>query len=100
MLVEATGKALTYRWPAGEVHLEPGKPVDLPDDRARRLLEKAPGKVRVVERPPVKVSQTPRTERIMAPAGACWACGQARFWVSIQDRLVCGVCHPPADPAL
>ena len=30
-----------------EVHLEPGKPVDLPDARAKRLLDKAPGKVRV-----------------------------------------------------
>ena len=38
----------TYRWPGGEVHLEPGTPIDLPDDRARRLLDKAPGKVRVI----------------------------------------------------
>ena len=37
----------TYRWPGGEVHLEPGKPIDLPDDRAQRLINKAPGKVRV-----------------------------------------------------
>ena len=39
----------TYRWPGGEVHLEPGRPIDLPDERAQRLLNKAPGKVRVVE---------------------------------------------------
>jgi hypothetical protein len=37
----------TYRWPGGEVHLEPGTPIDLPDERAQRLLNKAPGKVRV-----------------------------------------------------
>lgn len=48
MLVEAIGKPITYRWPEGEVRLEPGKPVELPNDRARRLLDKAPGKVRVV----------------------------------------------------
>ena len=40
--------AFTYRWPGGEVHLEPGKPIDLLDDRAERLLSKAPGKVRMV----------------------------------------------------
>jgi hypothetical protein len=37
----------TYRWPGGEVHLEPGTPIDLPDERAQRLLNKAPEKVRV-----------------------------------------------------
>lgn len=37
----------TYRWPGGEVHLEPGTPIDLPDERAQRLLNKAPGKVRM-----------------------------------------------------
>ena len=37
----------TYRWPGGEVHLEPGTPIDLPDERAKRLLIKAPEKVRV-----------------------------------------------------
>ena len=40
---------LTYRWPDGEVRLEPGKPVSLPDERARRLLAKAQGKVRAIE---------------------------------------------------
>lgn len=47
MIIECIGSPFTYRWPTGEVHLEPGKPVDLPDERARRLLDKAPGKVRV-----------------------------------------------------
>ena len=49
MLIEAVGKTITYRWPHGEVRLEPGKPVGLPDDRAQRLIEKAAGRVRVVE---------------------------------------------------
>lgn len=51
MMLEVVGDSFTYRWPGGEVHLEPGKPVDLPDDRAQRLLAKAPGRVRVVPGP-------------------------------------------------
>jgi hypothetical protein len=39
--------SFTYRWPGGEVHLDPGTPIELPDERAQRLLNKAPGKVRV-----------------------------------------------------
>lgn len=48
MIIECIGGPFTYRWPTGEVRLEPGKPVDLPEARAQRLLNKAPGKVRVV----------------------------------------------------
>lgn len=48
MLVEAIGKPMCYRWPEGEVQLVPGQPVDLPEERALRLLAKAPGKVKVV----------------------------------------------------
>lgn len=49
MLLEATGKPICYRWPGGEIVLTPGHPRDLPEDQARRLLERAAGKVRVVE---------------------------------------------------
>ncbi len=40
--------------------------------------------------------------RAVAPihSGACWACGKSRFWLSIHDKLTCGVCHPPADISL
>lgn len=48
MTIECIGSSFTYTWPGGEVRLEPGKPVDLPDERAKRLLTKAPGRVRVV----------------------------------------------------
>jgi hypothetical protein len=48
MKVECVGPPLIYRWPKGEVRLVPGHPVELPEDRATRLLEKAPGRVRVV----------------------------------------------------
>lgn len=49
MIVECVGQAFTYRWPGGEIHLEPGKPINLPDERAQRLIEKAPGKIRVIQ---------------------------------------------------
>ena len=48
MTIECIGPAFIYRWPGGEVHLEPGKLIDLPDERAQRLLSKAAGKVRLV----------------------------------------------------
>ena len=48
MTIECIGAPFTYRWPGGEVHLEPGKPIDLPDARAKRLLEKAGDKVRAI----------------------------------------------------
>lgn len=49
MTIECIGSPFTYRWPTGEVRLVPGHPVELPDSRVARLLEKAPGRVRVVE---------------------------------------------------
>jgi hypothetical protein len=58
MLVVAITKPVRYRWPGGEVGLVPGQPVDLPDDRARKLLEKAPGKVRLVPQPPLTIQET------------------------------------------
>ncbi len=48
MLLEAVAKPLIYRWPGGEVRLVPGQPADLPEDRALKLLAKAPGRVRPV----------------------------------------------------
>jgi hypothetical protein len=49
MTIECIGTPFVYRWPKGEVRLVPGYPVELPDGRAVRLLEKVPGRVRVVE---------------------------------------------------
>lgn len=49
MTIECIGSPFTYRWPEGEVRLVPGHPVELSDDRAARLLEKAPGRVRLVK---------------------------------------------------
>ena len=48
MLIEAVDHPILCRFPGGEVRMEPGKPVDLPEARALRLLDKAAGKVRVI----------------------------------------------------
>ncbi len=56
MLIEALSKLIKYRWPDGEVQLKPGHPVDLPEDRALKLLARAQGKVRLVE-PGISPSQ-------------------------------------------
>lgn len=34
---------VTYRWPGGEIEFTPGVPVNVPDERARRILTKAHG---------------------------------------------------------
>jgi hypothetical protein len=49
MKLEAVGKPFIYRWPGGEVRLEPGKPVELPPERAAKLLARASGRVRQVD---------------------------------------------------
>ena len=46
--LECVGPAFTYSWPGGTVRLAPGYPVELPEDRAARLLAKAPGRVRIM----------------------------------------------------
>ncbi len=50
MLVEAVARSIRYHLTNGrEVRLVPGRPVDLPDIQARKLLAKAKGKVRLAE---------------------------------------------------
>lgn len=49
MTLEAVDRPIRYCWPGGEVRLEPGLPVEVPDDRARRLLTKLGGRVRIVQ---------------------------------------------------
>ena len=49
MLVEAIDRPFRFHFVDGlEVRFAPGQPVPLDDDRARRLLDRAPGKVKVV----------------------------------------------------
>ena len=47
--LDAVDAPVVFRGRWGEVRLIPGQPVELPDDRATRLLGKAPGRVRVVQ---------------------------------------------------
>jgi len=49
MLIEAVGRPIRYRWPGGEVRLQPGRPVTLDDERAKKILLKCGPKVRKVE---------------------------------------------------
>lgn len=49
MLIEALAP-LRLRLPERDLALRPGEPVELPDNQARRLMEKAGGKVRQVVR--------------------------------------------------
>ena len=53
MLVEAIERPIRYQLLSGQqVRLTPGCPVDLPEEQARMLLAKAPGRVRAVSPSP------------------------------------------------
>ena len=53
MLVEAIERPIRYHLLSGQqVRLTPGCPVDLPEEQARMLLAKAPGRVRAERFPP------------------------------------------------
>lgn len=80
MLVEAINTPLIYRWPGGEVHLEPGRPVELSEYRVKRLLAKAPGKVRVVPSDSAPSSAPPVT---VEPAA-----GQRPIWWESADGVI------------
>ena len=49
MLIEATERPFIYQWPGGEIRLEPGRPVSLPDDRARKLLARVGSRAKEVQ---------------------------------------------------
>jgi len=55
-----------------------GQVIAMPEDRARALV--AAGKI--------------------AELSPCHACREYAWWLSIGGALVCGVCHPPASPAI
>jgi len=57
MLIEATENSLTYKWPGGEIRLEPGKPINVPTQRAARLLAKVGDKARVVGSPEIPLEK-------------------------------------------
>ena len=48
MFIEAVDHPIRYRFPGGEIRLEPGRPVEVEPARAAKLLAKAGAKVRAV----------------------------------------------------
>ena len=57
MQLEATGQPIRYRLKTGEeVTLRPGVPMELPDQAATQLLQKAPDKVRRVNDAPTRAT--------------------------------------------
>src|SRR5437660_8938413 len=80
MKVEAVHAPLTYRWPGGEVQLVPGQPVDLPESRALRLLQRAPGKVRAVP-------ASGESPEVVIESAVC----RPVYWESMDGRM-----HGPA----
>lgn len=62
MLIESL-VLLRVKLPSGEVLLRPGCPVQFSQDEGRRLLDKAPGKVRVAEPSPIVLEPASATAR-------------------------------------
>ena len=48
MLLEATDRPFTYRWPKGEIRLALGHPVDVPSERGAKILKRCGTRVRAV----------------------------------------------------
>lgn len=108
MTVECIGAPFTYRWPGGEVHLAPGKPIDLPDARAKRLLDKAGDKVRAIT-PVIHSGDLIEWQRAGTvqrgfvdflhddPDGTTWAFVTLadRSWSAVNLR---SITHPPVSP--
>ena len=67
---------IRYRWPEGEVILAPGQPVNLPEDRARKFLVKAAGKVRLAEEGTSSGTPLDEGRRLY----------ESRGWVVIESR--------------
>lgn len=97
MLIEALCP-LTVRLPDGEVHLDPGMPIDLPEEHATRLLEKLPHKVRRVDERPLIEPAAPNARPvywenadgvILGPAVPEFlAQAGQQFWVIVQHEAM------------
>ena len=46
----------------------------------------------------ISIEEDPRVATVTSPT--CPACRETRLWRSTRGAIVCGVCHPPAAPAL
>ena len=74
-MIEAL-KPLTIRLRSGELHLKPGVLVELADEQARRLLAKAPNRVRAVASP------GPVTVEVASPNP------KAIYWETAEGRIL------------
>ena len=87
MWLEAITEPVVYRWPGGQIRLEPGKLVILPQERAQRLLKKACGRVRIVHNGLLRSATTVYWERadgtIAGPA-AVLEVGTEAFWICLR----------------
>ena len=101
MLIEATDQPVRFRFRDGKETLLPlGIPIEVPDHEARRILERAAGKVRPVAttqpdwlqewREVAEISSgltkdDPRLPSVMAALGGCDASFAADDWLSFQE---------------
>ena len=92
MKVEATNGPLKFHFSDGsEVRLTPGRPVELPEDRAERLLIKLPGRVRVLPSTDPAICECPSEPIIIEPAPESTR-QRPVFWQSMADGRI----HGPA----
>lgn len=75
MWIESS-KPLRVRFKQGEVRLEPGHPVELPEEAGQRVLEKAGSKVRIVG--------APDGSTIIEPASTT---ARSVYWEDVRGQL-------------
>ena len=101
MLIEATNQPVRYRYRDGrELLFRPGSPIEIPFAEAKRLLEKAEGKVRLVGaakpdwlrewREVAAISsgltaEDVRLPLVMSALGVCDAAFEAGNWSAFQE---------------
>ena len=85
MLIEAVDHPIRYRFPGGEIRLEPGRPVEVEPVRAAKLLARAGEKVRAVD--------ARSSDVVLEPAGQTTPL-QPGWLVVYRDRrgTLCGGC--------
>jgi len=103
MLIEAVDHPIRYRFPGGEIRLEPGQPVEVEPERAAKLLARAGAKVRAItptiqpqpgDRITWGASGTPRGPATVDflhtdPDGTGWAfVTLSPSWVAVNTKVV------------
>ena len=89
MLIEAVDHPIRYRFPGGEIRLEPGQPVEVEPERAAKLLARAGAKVRAVD--------ALSSDVMLEPTGPTTPL-QPGWLVAYRDRrgVLCGGCEDRA----